>query len=217
MPDLNFVHVYEPASDPGAPILLLLHGTGGNEQDLLALAEILAPEAGILSPRGKVLERGMPRFFRRLAEGVFDVEDLKFRTNELADFVLAAGAHYGFDVDRLVAVGFSNGANIAGSTLLLRPDALSAGVLIRAMVPLVPDPLPSLPQARVLVSNGRTDPLVSPAETERLVKLYRDTGADVMLAWQPGGHQLTQGDVSAAREWLGTVNRGGIRDSRLGI
>ena len=205
MAPLDFVHVFEPPTDQNAPILLLLHGTGGNEQDLLSLAEILAPDAGVLSPRGKVLERGMPRFFRRLAEGVFDVEDLKFRTGELADFVLAAATHYGFDVGRLVAVGFSNGANIAASMLLLRPDALAAGILIRAMVPLVPDPLPSLPRTRVLVSNGTLDPIVSADESERLAKLFRETGADVTLVWQPAGHELTQGDVSAAREWLSRV------------
>jgi predicted esterase len=202
MPDLDFVHVYEPPADPNAPILLLLHGTGGNEQDLLSLGEILAPDAGMLSPRGKVLERGAPRFFRRLAEGVFDIEDLKFRTGELADFLLAAAARYGFDATRLIAVGFSNGANIAASTMLLRPDALTGGILIRAMVPLVPDPLPTLPRTRLLLSNGRTDPLVSLDETERLAKLFRDAGADVTLKWQPGGHELTQGDVSAARQWL---------------
>ena len=202
MADLSFVHIFEPATDPGAPILLLLHGTGGNEQDLLSLAEVLAPHAGVLSPRGKVIERGMPRFFRRLAEGVFDLDDLKFRTNELADFLIAAAAQYGFDVRRLIAVGFSNGANIAGSLLLMRPDVLTAGILFRAMVPLVPDPLPSLPDTRVLLSNGRVDPLVSEQETERLTKLFRDAGADVTLVWQSAGHVLTQTDVTAAREWL---------------
>jgi predicted esterase len=200
--DLSFVHIFEPATDPGAPILLLLHGTGGNEQDLLSLAEVLAPHAGVLSPRGKVIERGMPRFFRRLAEGVFDLEDLKFRTHELADFLTAAAAQYGFDVRRLIAVGFSNGANIAGSLLLMRPDVLTAGILFRAMVPLVPDPLPSLPDTRVLLSNGRVDPLVSEQETERLATLFRDAGADVTLVWQSAGHVLTQTDVTAAREWL---------------
>jgi predicted esterase len=205
MAPLDFVHVFEPPTDQNAPILLLLHGTGGNEQDLLSLAEILAPAAGVLSPRGKVLERGMPRFFRRLAEGVFDVEDLKFRTGELADFLLAAATHNGFNVGRLIAVGFSNGANIAASMLLLRPDALTAGILIRTMVPLVPDPLPSLPRTHVLVSNGTLDPIVSADETERLAKLFRDAGADVTLVWQPAGHELTQGDVSAARDWLSRV------------
>src|SRR5712691_4924609 len=158
MADLGFVHTFQASATTDAATLLLLLGTGGNERDLLPVASMLAPDAGVLSPRGKVLERGMPRFFRRLAEGIFDVEDLKFRTGELADFLRAAATHYGFDVGRLIAVGFSNGANIAASMLLLRPDALAAGILIRAMVPLVPDPLPSLPRTRVLVSNGTLDP-----------------------------------------------------------
>ena len=198
----DFIHIFEPPSDRGAPILLLLHGTGSNEQGLLPLAEVLAPNAGVLSPRGKVLERGMPRFFRRLAEGVFDIEDLKFRTGELADFLIAASNQYGFDLRRLVAAGFSNGANIAASLLLLRPDVLRSGILFRAMVPLVPDPPPSIDGARVLWSGGRADPLVTPQETERLASLFRDAGADVTLVWQPAGHELTQGDVAAARTWL---------------
>ena len=198
----DFIHIYEPPADANAPILLLLHGTGGNEQDLLSLAEILSPAAGVLSPRGKVLERGMPRFFKRLAVGVFDIEDLKFRTGELADFLLASATRYGFDISRLIAVGFSNGANIAGSMLLLRPDALTAGILLRAMVPLVPDPLPSLKSSRVLVSNGTQDPLVTAAESERLVTLFRDSGATADLVWQTAGHQLAQGDIAAARQWL---------------
>jgi predicted esterase len=198
----DFIHVYQPSADANAPILLLLHGTGGNERDLLSLAEVLAPGAGVLSPRGKVLERGMPRFFRRLAEGVFDIEDLKFRTGELADFLIASGRRYGFDPRQLIAVGFSNGANIAGSMLLLRPDALTAGILLRAMVPLVPEPLPSLKGSRVLVSNGTQDPLVTAAETERLVTLFRDSGAAADLVWQSAGHQLAEGDVTSARQWL---------------
>jgi phospholipase/carboxylesterase/glyoxalase family protein len=201
----DFIHVYEPPSAADGTILLLLHGTGGNEQDLLSLAEVLAPEAGVLSPRGKVLERGMPRFFRRLAEGVFDIDDLKFRTGELADFLLASATRYRFDVRQLIAVGFSNGANIAGSTLLLRPDALTAGILFRAMVPLVPEPRPALTGSRVLVSNGTQDPLVTAAETERLVTLFRDSGAAADLVWQDAGHQLAQGDVTAARQWLGAA------------
>ena len=180
----------------------MLHGTGGNEQDLLPVAKMIAPSAGVLSPRGKVLERGMPRFFRRLAEGVFDLEDLRVRTDELAEFLKAAAAHYQFDVSRLVAVGFSNGANIGGSLLLLRPDVLRAGVLIRAMVPLVPEPMPSLSGTHVLISNGERDPLVSASETGRLTGLFRAAGADVTLAWQPAGHELTQGDITAAEEWI---------------
>ena len=140
---LSFLHVYRPPAAPGAPTLLMLHGTGGNEHDLLPMASELLPGAGVLSPRGKVLERGMPRFFRRLSEGVFDIEDLKQRTAELADFVAEASEHYRFDASRIIAVGFSNGANIAASLLLLKPGVLKRAVLFRAMVPLVPDPLPS--------------------------------------------------------------------------
>ena len=199
---LGFVHVFEPPRTAADPILLALHGTGGNEQDLLPVANMIAPSAGVLSPRGKVLERGMPRFFRRLAEGVFDLEDLKVRTGELAEFLKAAGTRYQFDVSRLVAVGFSNGANIGASLLLLRPDVLRAGVLFRAMVPLVPEPMPSLSGTRVLISNGERDPIVSSNESERLAGLFRAAGADVTLAWQPAGHELTQADASQARDWL---------------
>jgi predicted esterase len=202
LPDLGFVHVYTPAASKEAPMLLMLHGTGGNELDLLPLARMLAPGAGVLSPRGKVLERGMPRFFRRLAEGVFDEEDLKLRTAELADFVAAAAAHYTFDARRVIAAGFSNGANIAASLLLLRPEALRAAVLFRAMVPLLPDALPRHDATPVLISNGRSDPLVAPEETERLAALLREAGADVTVAWQPGGHELTPADISQAKAWL---------------
>jgi predicted esterase len=202
MPELDFVHRYRPGRSADAPTLLLLHGTGGNEDDLLELAPELLPDAGVLSPRGRVLERGMPRFFRRLAEGVFDLEDLRVRTAELADFVAAAAAHYRFDPARVIAVGFSNGANIAGSLLLLRPGTLQRAVLFRAMVPLVPEPLPALAGTTVLVSNGRSDPIVPVAETERLAALLRAAGAGVTLAWQPGGHNLTRDDVVRAHEWL---------------
>ena len=205
MTDLGFVHVFEPPADRSAPVLLVLHGTGGNEHDLIPLAQMLAPSAGVLSPRGKVLERGMPRFFRRLAEGVFDIEDLKLRTAELADFVTRAAAHYGFAERLIVAVGFSNGANIAASVLLMRPGILSGGILFRAMVPFTPEPLPSLNGTPVFVSGGRHDPLISIEGTERLVGLLRDAGADVTLVWQPEGHQLTQADVTQAREWLASV------------
>jgi predicted esterase len=208
---LSFVHHYQNGSIPESPTLLVLHGTGGNEQDLLPLAAELMPGAGVLSPRGKVLERGMPRFFRRLSEGVFDLEDLRFRTVELADFIAEAAAHYGFDPSRIAAAGFSNGANIAGSLVLLRPGVLQRALLFRAMVPLVPEPLPSLPRTRVLVSNGRADPLVSEAETGRLVGLLNDAGAEVTLAWQNAGHHLVQDDLTRAREWLGSATTKGER------
>jgi len=203
--DLDFVHVFQPASNADAPVLLLLHGTGGNEHDLVPLAPLLAPGAGVLSPRGKVLENGMPRFFRRLAEGVFDLEDLKFRTAELARFIDAAAAKYRIDRARLVAVGFSNGANIAASLLLLSPGALGGAILFRAMVPLEPESMAALPDTPVLLSNGRMDPLVSVPETERLKTMLQSAGADVTLVWQTSGHQLTQNDLDAARQWLASL------------
>ena len=201
---LGFQHVYQPptAERSGTPTLLLLHGTGGTEMDLLQLGRMLAPEAGVLSPRGKVLERGMPRFFRRLSEGVFDEEDLKVRTAELADFIAAAAAHYQFEPRRVIAAGFSNGANIAGSLLLLRPEALGGAVLFRAMVPLVPPALPNHHDTPVLISNGRQDPMVSVDETERLADLLRRSGAAVTVEWQSGGHELTPQDINGARRWL---------------
>jgi predicted esterase len=204
VPALSFVHHYQPGKTTGSPTLLLLHGTGGNEQDLLSLAPELLPDAGVLSPRGQVLEHGMPRFFRRLAEGVFDLEDLRVRTAALADFVIAAARLYGFDAARVIAAGFSNGANIAASLVLLRPGVLHRAILFRAMVPLVPDPLPSLPRTPVLISNGRADPIVPLAETERLATLLRDAGAEVTLIWQSAGHHLLPEDLLRAREWLGS-------------
>jgi predicted esterase len=201
---LGFQHVYQPptAERSGTPTLLLLHGTGGTEMDLLQLGRVLAPEAGVLSPRGKVLERGMPRFFRRLSEGVFDEEDLKVRTAELADFIAAAAAHYQFEPRRVIAAGFSNGANIAGSLLLLRPEALGGAILFRAMVPLVPAALPRHRDTPVLISNGRQDPLVSVDETKRLADLLRRSGAAVTVEWQSGGHELTPQDLNGAKRWL---------------
>jgi predicted esterase len=204
----EFIHVFEPASPPGAQpalTLLMLHGTGGNEGDLLPLAQALAPGAAILSPRGKVLERGMPRFFRRLAEGVFDLEDLQQRTHELADFLRNAARGYRFDPKRVVAVGFSNGANMAGSLLLLRPEVLGGAILFRAMVPIVPEKLPALADLPVLISNGERDPLVTREETARLGALLTSAGAAVTTIWQPAGHELTGRDVDQAREWLEKV------------
>lgn len=201
--DLGFIHRFVPAADVAtAPTLLLLHGTGGDENDLLELGELLDPSANRLSPRGKVSERGMARFFRRLAEGVFDEEDLRARTHELADFVTAAARDYGFDATRVTAVGFSNGANIAASLLFLRPEVLRAAVLMHAMVPFTPESLPSLGGKPVFLSGGRVDPIIPPENTERLAALLRESGADVTLEWQPGGHQLTMPEVRVAQAWL---------------
>ncbi len=202
---LSFIHRYETPARADAPTLLLLHGTGGDENDLLPLGKNLMPDAGMLSPRGKVLEQGMPRFFRRLAEGVFDEEDLKRRTSELADFVAEAAEHYTFDARRVIAVGFSNGANIAASLLLSRPSVLAAAVLFRAMVPFVPEAPPAAGGVSVLLSNGASDPLISAAETERLAGLLRAAGADVTVEVQPAGHHLTQRDVTQARLWLASL------------
>src|SRR4051812_45317870 len=205
--DLGFIHRFRPGTRTGATPLLLLHGTGGNEDDLLSLGETLAPGAPLLSPRGKVLENGMPRFFRRLAEGVFDLEDLKYRTNELADFVTAAGKHYGFATDQLVAVGYSNGANIAASMLLLRPEIIHRAILFRAMVPLIPDTLPDLSLLHVWIGAGDQDPIIPPSEVQRLVELLRRAGADVTIRFFNAGHGLTNDDVEAARNWLGALNK----------
>jgi predicted esterase len=204
--DLDFIHVYQRPPGNSSRTLLLLHGTGGDERDLLALARMLDPSAGVLSPRGKVLENGMPRFFRRLAEGVFDLEDVKRRANELADFIAAAANRYRFAADGVIAAGFSNGANIAAATLLLRPGTLASAILFRAMVPLMPDRMPLLPATPVFLSNGRQDPLVAPSDTEQLAALLRQAGASVTIAWQPGGHQLTQPDVEQAKGWLDALN-----------
>jgi len=203
--DLGFVHRYiAPTSgttDAGVT-LLLLHGTGGDENELLDLGRALMPGAGLLSPRGKVRERGMPRFFRRIAEGVLDLDDLRARAQELADFVAQAATTYGFDPARVVAVGFSNGANIAGGVLLLRPETLAGAVLLHAQVTLEPETSLDLSGKRILISAGRADPLVPPTETERLAEQFRQRGAQVDLRWQPGGHTLSQAEALAARAWL---------------
>ena len=201
MADLSFEHVYKPGTADSPPTLLLLHGTGGDEHDMLPLGGLM-PGANLLSPRGQVLERGMPRFFRRLAEGVFDVEDLRRRAADLAAFVTAASAAYTFDASRVYALGFSNGANIASAVALLHPGVLRGAVLLRGMVPLEPDPLPALSGFRALISNGKSDPTIPPDETERLARLLQRAGADVELHWQPAGHELMPTDFNAARTWL---------------
>lgn len=197
---LDFVHEFVPGSSKRT--LLLLHGTGGNEHDLIPLGREIDPAAAILSPRGKVLENGMPRFFRRLAEGIFDEEDLKRRTHELADFVGAAARHYEFAADKIVAVGYSNGANIAASLLLLRPETLRAAIVFRAMVPLVPEKLPDLSSAHVWIGAGNQDPIIPTSETQRLVDLLRTAGADVTIRFVNAGHGLTNNEIEIARDWL---------------
>jgi len=201
--DTTFIHRFIPAADvAGSPTLLLLHGTGGNEDDLLELGRSLAPGANLLSPRGKILENGMPRFFRRLAEGVFDEPDLIHRTHELADFIAAAAKHYGFDPHTITAVGYSNGANIAASLLLLRPEALSRAVLLRAMVPLVPEKNPDLTGKKVFLASGLTDPILPIDNARRLAKSMTEAGAKVEFHEIKTGHGLTSSELELVREWL---------------
>jgi phospholipase/carboxylesterase len=199
-PQPDFIHEFVPGSSTRT--LLLLHGTGGNERDLLPLGRELDPAAALLSPRGKVLENGRPRFFRRLAEGIFDLEDLQKRTQELADFVISSAAHYKIDIKSLVAVGYSNGANIAASMLLLRPETVASAILFRAMVPLIPETRPELSSARVWIGAGSFDPIVPASETKKLAELLRNAGADVTMRFFQGGHELTPEDIHAAHEWL---------------
>jgi predicted esterase len=196
----DFIHEFVPGNSKRT--LLLLHGTGGNERDLIPLGSQLDPDASLLSPRGRILENGMPRFFRRLAEGVFDLEDLRTRTNELADFVAAAVRHYELAVNNVIGVGYSNGANIAASMLLLRPEIMRAGILFRAMVPLIPDKLPDLSSVRVWIGAADEDPIVPASETQRLATLLRRAGADVTIRFANASHGLTNADIETARHWL---------------
>jgi phospholipase/carboxylesterase len=200
--DLGHVHRFNPSERPDARVLLMLHGTGGDENDLIQLGGMLDPAAALLSPRGNVLEHGAARFFRRLAEGVFDLEDLRRRTHELADFVEEAVKKYGLEGRRIVAVGFSNGANIAASMLLLRPRVLQGAVLFRAMVPFEPEKVPFLGGVPVLLSEGRFDPLVRRKVAERLAAIFKTAGAEVTLVEQEAGHELTRADVDEAARWL---------------
>ena len=203
--DTDFIHVFEPGSDPARRPLLLLHGTGGDENDLVPLGRMLRPGAAILSPRGNVLEHGMPRFFRRLAEGVFDMDDLVRRTDELRAFVDGAVAKYDFDRSKLVAVGFSNGANIAHPTMLLHPSSLAGAVLLHAQYVLEPNPLPSLKGRPVFLAAGQADPIVPIGEAQRLADLLTAAGATVTPFWSPGGHALSREDVAQARQWLNSA------------
>ncbi|KHJ54098.1 hydrolase [Aureimonas altamirensis] len=196
----SFIHRYSPGQDQARRPLLLLHGTGGNEEDLIDLGQTVSPGSALLSPRGKVNENGMPRFFRRLAEGVFDEEDVKFRANELADFVAESRLAYGLDTP--MAFGFSNGANIAAALLLLRPEALAGAVLLRAMVPLREMPSPDLSGKRILMLSGAMDPIVPAANAAMLAEHLKACGADVTYRNLPASHGLTQADLRHSAEFL---------------
>jgi phospholipase/carboxylesterase len=203
----RYVYHFEPATPakagPAAPPLLLLHGTGGNEKDLLRLGHALSPGSAILSPRGDVSEGGALRFFPRLAEGVFDPVEVAKRTHALADWLEAATERHAIDPARLLAVGFSNGANIAATLLQLRPDALGAAILIRPMVVLDQAAAAgSLAGKAVLLLNGNVDPIVPLDHPPRLAALLRAGGADVTQQFLTASHGFTPGDLAAAQGWL---------------
>jgi predicted esterase len=202
--DLGFVHIFVPADPPdsNAVTLLLLHGTGGDESDLLPLGRQLWPGAALLGVRGQVLENGARRFFRRLAEGVFDLEDLRSRTEDLEHFIDAAAERYRFKKRRLVLVGYSNGANIAASLMFLHPHNESAAILFRPMVPFEPDFLRNFGELAVFISAGTADPIVLPELPERLAQIFESAGADVSLFWHDGGHELGADDLIAAQRWI---------------
>jgi len=195
----DFVHRWVPGTS--GKTVLLLHGTGGDENDLLELGRMVAPDAAFLSPRGKVLERGMPRFFRRLSEGVFDLDDLRLRTHDLADWLASAAAKYEFDPASVTVLGYSNGANIAASMLLLRPSSIANAVLLRAMLPFEPEESPGLSGKRILMSNGKNDPIIPMASSTRLAEILKASGADVKFNVSNGGHGLEQGDITQAHAW----------------
>jgi len=207
----GYEHRFVPSSDlKSARTALVLHGTGGDENDLLPLARLVLPEANLLSPRGNVPENGMARFFRRLAEGVFDEEDLRIRTEGLGKFVAEAAATYGFDPSAVIAIGYSNGANIAASLLLREPDRLAGAALLHAMVPFTPEALPDLRGKPIFLSSGRNDPIVPQENSQRLADLFRSAGANVEHFWHNSGHSLSQDEATAAQEWA----NGFIRRSR---
>ena len=200
----TYVHRYLAPQGDDSRTLLLLHGTGGDENDLLGLGKMISPGSALLSPRGRVLEHGMPRFFRRLAEGVFDEDDVRRRALELGDFIADARKQYGIAAP--VAVGFSNGANIAAALLLLKPDVLAGAILLRAMVPLSDPPKAELGGKPILLLSGQADPIVPASNSAKLAALLSEAGARVDHKVLPAGHQLSQADVTLARNWIGSVD-----------
>jgi phospholipase/carboxylesterase len=195
-------HLFKKGTDENKPVLLLLHGTGGNEEDLLSLGEMISPDSSVLSVRGNVSENGMPRFFKRLAEGVFDEEDLIFRTKELNEFLDESANKYHFDRNNVVAVGYSNGANIAGSLIFHYENALKGAILHHPMVPRRGIELPDLTNLPVFIGAGKNDPICPPEETEDLEKLLSSAGANVHVKWENMGHQLSRAEVEEAAEWF---------------
>jgi predicted esterase len=201
--DIGFIHRFVPAADKtSAETLVVLHGTGGDENDLIGIGQAVAPGAAILSPRGNVLENGAPRFFKRLAEGVFDPKEVRSQSEELARFIRAAISKYGLNPERVFALGYSNGANVASTVMFIEPELFRGGILFRPMVVFEPNERPDLSGAGVLISAGRMDPIVPAKSVERLVELFEVSSADVTLKWQLAGHNLLPSEVREAADWL---------------
>ncbi|RWZ60334.1 alpha/beta hydrolase [Halobacillus fulvus] len=198
---MNMKHVFKEGASKNSNVLLLLHGTGGTEQDLLPLAEWIDQDAAVLSVRGNVSENGMPRFFRRIREGVFDEEDLISRTEELHEFLQTASEEYGFDRSKVIAVGYSNGANIAGSLLFHYKDSLKGALLFHPMVPRRGIELPDQSGVPVFIGAGENDPICPAQETVDLKELLEGAGADVQDHWEKMGHRLTESEVKAGAAW----------------
>jgi predicted esterase len=201
--DFGFIHRFVPAeSSPSGDTLIVLHGTGGDENDLIGIGQAVAPGAAIVSPRGNVLENGAPRFFKRLAEGVFDPKEVRSRAEELARFIRAAVVTYRLDPTRVFALGYSNGANIASTVMFVEPGVLQGAVLFRPMLVYEPSERNDLAGSVVFISAGRMDPIVPVPSVERLVELYELANAEVILKWQLAGHSLVPSEVREAAEWF---------------
>ncbi|HEU5376578.1 MAG TPA: alpha/beta hydrolase [Ktedonobacteraceae bacterium] len=208
--DFIYIHRYEPGTGAeGATTLLLLHGTGGDESSLRDLGHMILPGAAQLRPRGNVLENDMPRYFRRFAEGILDVDDLKRRTGDLVGFIQHASERYDFDAHQVIAAGFSNGANIAASMLFLSPQTLHAAILLHPMLPFEPEQLPDLRGKPVFIGAGRADPLVPSVQTEQLAELLKRAGAEVSIFWHNGGHTVSGEEVKAIKSWLTNLHQPG--------
>lgn len=200
--DLGFIHRFRPAA-PGSPdTILVLHGTGGNEDDLIGITPTIAPGAAVISPRGNVLEAGAPRFFRRLAEGVFDPAEVRSRGQELAKFIREAVVRYGLDPERVFALGYSNGANIASTVMLIDPGLIRGAIMLRPMLVFEPEERVDLAGKAVLISAGRVDPIVPADSVDKLARLLEARGAEVTLKWQLGGHNLVSNELKEAADWL---------------
>ena len=201
--DLGFIHRFVAAGEAASgETLIALHGTGGNENELIRIGQAIAPGAAILSPRGNVSENGAARFFKRLAEGVFDPKEVRSRAEELARFIRAAMAKYSLDVTRLYALGYSNGANVASTMMFIEPDLLQGAILFRPMLVFEPEERSDLSGSSVFISAGRMDPIVPVSSVERLVELFQASRAEVTLKWQPAGHTLAPSEVHEAAGWL---------------